>query len=799
MAEPDEHPPRVLRFGAFDTGGERLAIIKLDLGAGRLEGSGSIDLRQIVNQALRDFDPNAAKDVVGELLVLLGGAVGPLGLTLRRIADADLVFNAEMDFSSGMVVGRSKTADGAQGLSAAVERGIAESIASISTRFADDLAAKIEVMDAVDAVAAVRAAHSGGQLNFASTDRLADALAAIDVDALEDEAAKAFLPLRLLVATRLRRYPAAASDAGTLLRRWSEHRPELAIEYHNAIAVAHADAGRVETAMSIWQKLVDSAPGPAASQRGQILRNLAFSTPSEDPRALEWIALSADVYLQAGNRREAAITHVHWGDILEQHDAREAVRMLESAASLLDQPGLIGDALRAALLYARGRRLVALGRDDEAVAAAMESAAVRRTLTGVEEELLASLALAEKAMRRLGDPRAEDLAAEAAALLGEVPIARFVLGDKIASLLARWDPALAAELRGALATTDDLAVEIGAQTVLLVGDPDLGAEATLAGLEDLHARALARGACGEQLIPIRLCLANVLGASGAHNRAIAWLERTLADAPLAEGVADMLLAAHRRADSWEAGAAVSRREISLKGESFPRLTALAAFACGAGSVDEALRAALEAKKLAVDEAQRVEADRLFLTALHSGASLAAAEARSVIAPVTTAMFDQVLGDFARNTSTNARMRYWDKPKGAKDHEWIPSPERRAQDDLRLWLEAAFGGRVTVLEEVGTGAGRLDLLVQLAGGAQVILELKMLGFRYASTYAASGSDQILHYLANRGVRLGYLVVFDARLKGNGDALLVPAEGLGMTVREVLIDVRPRIEKGARGAS
>ena len=46
--------------------------------------------------------------------------------------------------------------------------------------------------------------------------------------------------------------------------------------------------------------------------------------------------------------------------------------------------------------------------------------------------------------------------------------------------------------------------------------------------------------------------------------------------------------------------------------------------------------------------------------------------------------------------------------------------------VRTWLDAKFEGRVTTLEEISMGAGRLDLPVQLAGGSQVILELKMLG-------------------------------------------------------------------------
>jgi hypothetical protein len=39
----------------------------------------------------------------------------------------------------------------------------------------------------------------------------------------------------------------------------------------------------------------------------------------------------------------------------------------------------------------------------------------------------------------------------------------------------------------------------------------------------------------------------------------------------------------------------------------------------------------------------------------------------------------------------------------------------AEDLLHTFLKARFGDRVEIFEEVGTGAGRLDLYVKLEGG------------------------------------------------------------------------------------
>ena len=70
---------------------------------------------------------------------------------------------------------------------------------------------------------------------------------------------------------------------------------------------------------------------------------------------------------------------------------------------------------------------------------------------------------------------------------------------------------------------------------------------------------------------------------------------------------------------------------------------------------------------------------------------------------------------------------------------------------------------------------------------------MCGKGYSSTYAASGQEQIVHYLENRDTSRGYLVVFDARMDDFGKVLLdAPASGK-FTIGEHFIDLRPRVKQ------
>ena len=104
-----------------------------------------------------------------------------------------------------------------------------------------------------------------------------------------------------------------------------------------------------------------------------------------------------------------------------------------------------------------------------------------------------------------------------------------------------------------------------------------------------------------------------------------------------------------------------------------------------------------------------------------------------------------------------------------------------------------------MEEIGSGAGRLDISLKLEGGLACILELKMCGAGYSSTYAQSGEDQIRHYMENENAHLGYLVVFDARSSDFGKPLIDARDTGADTVVEMRIDVRPEVMRRHRKPS
>lgn len=168
--------------------------------------------------------------------------------------------------------------------------------------------------------------------------------------------------------------------------------------------------------------------------------------------------------------------------------------------------------------------------------------------------------------------------------------------------------------------------------------------------------------------------------------------------------------------------------------------------------------------------------------------------RNTSKEVSLDALENALRDFSKIIENEQRMNFFRADKDQPhSHKWISHPEQLAQTLLHMNLKTAFGGDIKIFEELDAGAGRIDLYLQLASDRQVIIELKMCGNGYSSEYAQSGMEQLYHYMRNRGVKVGYLVVFDARKRDFGmkvSPCYVPEEGI--VIRSIFVDMRAEVK-------
>lgn len=164
----------------------------------------------------------------------------------------------------------------------------------------------------------------------------------------------------------------------------------------------------------------------------------------------------------------------------------------------------------------------------------------------------------------------------------------------------------------------------------------------------------------------------------------------------------------------------------------------------------------------------------------------------VVVEITSDNLLAALKEFSATVSSQNRMYFWQSDKKG-GHKWNKNPEEIGKQLLIAFLSAKFGKEsVQIIQEHRAGAGFIDLYLFLAGGLKVVVELKMCGAPYTSSYAISGKDQIVHYQNNTGSHLGYLVVFDGRkrdfAKGFQELQVVEDK----TIFSVAVDVRNTVK-------
>ena len=479
-------------------------------------------------------------------------------------------------------------------------------------------------------------------------------------------------------------------------------------------------------------------------------------------------------------------------DSLLHVDPSSAISTIDEILTLIDQNSLQNRGLRAATYHARGVRLAELSQHPEAAADAVKAIELWRGLIGAEESLISSLHLAAMESELLGDSGVADaFRLEADTLMREVNASHFTLAQRAMELAEAFDQKRAKDLLQDAETLGNREVIAAIRVTQAMRDPTLSDYGRLSLVEDTLQQLDNEDAPEGRKEPARVALAASLFKLDQAERAEAWCRKILAANPFNRFARDALVQSLWRRQQWGDAAIFLKKQIELMGRMPGLLYAYGRSRYEAGDFSGAVPALTQSLDASDENADINKLAReLRENALRKGGTIlpASPEPQSGAA-VIREEFAAALDLFARFVSADKRMTFW--THDGPDYKWVGRPEKRGQDLLHTYLKARFLERVSVFEELDSGAGRLDIFVQFLGGLTVILELKMCGFGYSSDYAASGESQLLHYMDNRGSKLGYLIAFDARLTKYGEELLTGRSPF--TVFSKFVDMRPRIAR------
>lgn len=709
----------------------------------------------------------------------------------------DAEIKIEIDLPTGRVVGTLNKLDGLAVLDESLIRRMVASIGEGFRDGANDAASEIEVAVAArnpaQIISTIRHGLDLGAFSFRPTSRLFQALTGIDIGLFEGDERQTVREVRMGVAQWLRQYEVAGEEAGALLREAPEKfddQQKGALQM--IIAMATLRKGSTEAALHIWRQLLKTPGALDAPNRAWAWRNISMSLARENPEARQAAKCSADAFLEAGDVQEAGTSLMRLVECLLYEEPAQAIEALNEVVALTNRQGLSNRGLRAAAHHAKANRLLQLGRHMDAFEDAVEAVELWRGLMGTEQQLISSLHLAAIEARTVGKlDDAERFEAEAEQVTDETDSTHFKLARRVVALFQNFDEKQAAELMSDAEHEGNREVVAGIRVVQATQNPALTDAERLSLLEETLTNLNRLGARPGEKAPAQLALAETLRRLGEDDRADEWYRKILASNPLDGGALSVFINSLWKREKWDEAIPFLERQLQLRGRLPGFLFAYGRSLYEAGRHSEAVTALVEClKSVPVDGDISREAMKIRDAALDKGGTiLPPRPPKPNLHPVTREEFDQKLEAFARLISSAQRMEFWTRGKRST-HSWDSRPEKKAQSLLHSFLKGHFGDRVGVFEELSSGAGRIDIYLRFQGELSMILELKMCGRGYSEQYAASGEDQLEHYMGNRDSRIGYLIVFDARTANFEKPLF--SGGSQFTIFEKNIDVRPTVK-------
>ena len=721
------------------------------------------------------------------------------GFVVEVLAGGDHQINFQLDMNTGTTIGTATAMHAFAATDNAIGRNVFEAIAKTFSKASDELAAELNTeLDKGDAEAALNALKRDadrGLFSLSTTAALLPALLRFEVTGMARDDRRLIRDTRIVTAHRIGRFEAVSADAEALLQEDADRlNPGQAAGLNMVIALGAITRGETETGLSILRGLLKEPTALDAEGRGWAWRNITLALGRDDPKARHGAKMSADAFLEAGNKVEAGKSLMTLAGLLMQDSPAEAVDRLDEMVTLLDKEGLLDRHVRAAALHARANRLAKMHRHQDAYRDACEAVELRRGLLGADDAFVSALHLAALEACHVGDQAAGDaLEAEAEALTEGLKLPHFQLAERVSRLGLEFHPKEADQLLKDGEAANNLEIVVGVRVLQAIHDASLSDTARLRILKETCGLDInAHGRPGN-LAPGNMAMGRQLARTGHYDRAESWFRRILEKDAHDNFASQGLVDCFWRQEKWGDAADFLRGQLASRGHLPGMLFAFARSLFEAGDITAAVVTAVKVLGIAgINDNLRKLATELRDRALPllDGKPLPTQSPALKNGLVTREEFEAALDDFARFISAEKRMRLWATEKNGK-RDWSSAPESLAQDLMHGFLRARFGDRVEIFPELDAGAGRIDLYVKFEGGLSVVVELKMSGGRYSSPYAAAGEKQIHHYMDNRKTHLGYLVVLDGRIERFGERLLSLTHPTH-TVVEKLIDVRPLVK-------
>lgn len=694
-------------------------------------------------------------------------------------------FKFEIDLQSNTIVGSTDTSLG--NLDVRISDSIKQAFASMaSNSWIDEFCENINNQDIDKAYQLFE--KNKFFLTNVSDKTILKKLRLLNIELLDKKQKKEFLTHLIVIAEILnQRDDLSEKEIDILL---NEYKDELEVELILNLKLAKANISASKKlyhqAVSRYKKLLEEK-NIQASTKAWVYQGLSLIANNDNDYIL-YTNLAIDTFLESGYKKEAISNIVKLADFESKTDVNKALERLDYAIKIMGDISLLDKEYAASLKHRKAQFLYSKNSLSKALEEVEESCSLRRRLLGNEVALHSSLSLASIITQRLNQPdekqKYDNESLKVAKLIKDD---NFSLRQELFSYVQQKNKIPQDLIDKAIKANDNrILCAIYIHQYSIVDDDN-----------DEAIELIDKAILLAEELKDEVLLSDLYMAIAEKNRQYNYIQeafvaykKSLDYNPLNftsyQNCTHMLF----KDELYEDAELFLKNQIKIIGE----LPNICFYYAKALYENRKYNLALQYFKKSNQSIEGI--DTYILECVKNMDSNTITDTPIPVQPkiISIEKFLNALQEFAQSVSQDSRMHFWKYDKDKEKYKWTEKPEEESKQLLINFLNGKFGkNSIEIIQEPRAGAGFIDLYILLEGGHKVVIELKMCGTGYSSTYAISGESQIIHYAKNKNTHIGFLVVFDSRIRDYGKSFKDIQTIDNILIHTVAIDIRSEIKK------
>lgn len=605
------------------------------------------------------------------------------------------------------------------------------------------------------------------EMFFHKNQEVYDLLNLIELDLIEDYEIQVYVVLnKLHIKELMKDWNYVKENVPLIIEKYSnsEHITKVKPDLMCIKAYANQKLGNIEVALCIYNELLNDKC-LNYNLKANIYRNKALL--ENNPKFIE---TSSDLNIIAGEIEQAINAKMVLSDMLFGYAPEKSYQLIQEAEELCKTDDINDINLKSRIQYSKAIYLMNVHLDEKALIEIQKTIKTISNLYGddINERRYACYVIALQLAQNLkNDKLCKEYEQKLIEIKETIDNEEFNQQLLAVDAMQLQDYTLLKQLRGE--NPDNFFIKYGANVICALADDSRTYLERLELLDDIKKDIDKPAFTADRKALLYRSYAILFHKHKQMDKYLEYANLSLQYNPFDTALRNEYIRTLMNTEKWDELEKLCQRQIDIFGE-FPYLMYLYAKSMYKQQKDkDSLSSALyilNKYKDDIDKSHSEDCQKMISDLIASGTIPSSNYINKKDAPIpllTLENFNNKLEEFKLYIQQKGRMRFWKNENGT--HKFNNSPENIAKIAFMDFFKSEFGDQIEIIDEYKAGAGAIDLYIQFSPNLNIIVELKMCGKGYSSSYALEGNLQLKHYYENSGGTLCYLVVFDGRKNKN----------------------------------